>query len=190
MKKECKLVKFFVILIEYIFIYKRFIYTMVKKIQSAWWIVYYIDKQDNQARFLLLKRYALSKKIEWVAPKGKIQNGELPEKAAVREVSEEVGLPIEKLQIKDKLDTISLQLFNDQGKLGIDKDITFFLVHYSGKPDDVQVADAEWYMGMYKRVTIQEALSLIQYRNLRELVRMAFGKLASISVKDKFIKGL
>jgi 8-oxo-dGTP pyrophosphatase MutT (NUDIX family) len=116
---------------------------MVKKQKSAGGIVYYIDKKTNEPRFLLVKRHALSKKIEWVAPKGKIQNGELPEQAAIREIGEEVGLPKNTLQVKQVLDTLSLQLYNDQGKLGVDKDITYFLVHYSGNPESVRVAGVE-----------------------------------------------
>jgi 8-oxo-dGTP pyrophosphatase MutT (NUDIX family) len=37
----------------------------------------------------LIKRHALSGKIEWVSPKGKIQPGESIETTALREVSEE-----------------------------------------------------------------------------------------------------
>ena len=48
---------------------------MKEIVQSAGWIVYYLDK-EWEPRYLLIKRHALSGKIEWVAPKGKIQNWE------------------------------------------------------------------------------------------------------------------
>lgn len=89
----------------------------VEKVQSAGGVVYYIDPETHEPRFLVLKRHALSKKIERIAPKGKIKNGELPEQAALREIEEEVGLKKEDLQVKQVLDTLSLQLYNNQGKL-------------------------------------------------------------------------
>lgn len=163
---------------------------MVKKVKSAGGVVYYIDKETNEPKFLLVKRHALSKKIEWVAPKWKIQNGELPEQAAVREIGEEVGLQEKNLQVKQKLDTLSLQLYNDDGKLWVDKDITYFLIHHTWEPEDVHVASVEWYIGMYVWVDIERVLWLIEYRNLRELVRMAYGQIWKISKKDNLISKL
>lgn len=61
---------------------------MTEIVQSAGGIVYYLTP-DGEPRYLLIKRHALSGKIEWVAPKGKIQIGEKVEEAALREVSEE-----------------------------------------------------------------------------------------------------
>lgn len=161
---------------------------MVKKVQSAGGLVYCRDKVANEPRFLLVKRHALSKKIERVTPKGKIQMGEKPEQAALREIYEEVGLPVAQLQVKQILDTLSLQLFNDAGKLGVDKDITYFLVQYSGDPKEVLVAHAEGFLGVYKWATIQTILSLVHYRDLRELFRRAYGMIGKISVRDQFIR--
>ena len=58
---------------------------MKEIVQSAWWIVYYLDK-NWEPRYLLIKRHALSGKIEWVAPKWKIQIWEDEKKAAIREI--------------------------------------------------------------------------------------------------------
>ena len=163
---------------------------MVKKVHSAWWIVYFIDSSTNEPKFLLVKRHALSKKVERVAPKWKIQNGELPEQAAVREIGEEVWLDKKDLQVKEVLDTLSLQLYNEQWKLWVDKDITYFLVNYKWKPDSVHVADSEWFLWVYKWASIKEIISLVQYRDLRELFRMAYGMIGKISVRDEFINSL
>ena len=92
--------------------------------------------------------------------------------------------------MKKKLDTISLQLYNDEGKLGVDKDITYFLIHHSGAPDAVHVADVEGYLGTYKWASIEEALGLIEYRNLRELVRSAYEVIGTIARKDSLISKL
>jgi len=41
---------------------------MTDIVQSAGWIIYYLDN-EWEPRYLLIKRHALSWKIEWVAPK-------------------------------------------------------------------------------------------------------------------------
>ncbi|MDR2189848.1 MAG: hypothetical protein LBP53_01295 [Candidatus Peribacteria bacterium] len=45
---------------------------MLDIVQSAGGIIYYLDT-DGEPRYLLIKRHALSGRIERVAPKGKIQ---------------------------------------------------------------------------------------------------------------------
>ncbi len=161
---------------------------MVEKIQSAGWIVYFTDAVSKEQRFLLIKRHALSKKVERVAPKGKIQNGEKPEQAATREICEETSLARENLIVKQVLDTLSLQLYNDKGRLGVDKDITYFLVQYTWDPKAVKIIEGEWFLGMYKRATLQEVLGLVHYKDLRELFRIAHGMIGKLTVRDDFIK--
>lgn len=75
---------------------------MAEVVQSAGGILYYIDSQ-GEPRYLLIKRLALSGKIERNCPKGKIQAGEKIEEAALREVSEECGIPLDQLQLKQKI---------------------------------------------------------------------------------------
>ena len=64
--------------------------------------MYYLD-EHQEPLYLLIKRHALSGKIEWVAPKGKIQANEAIEKTALREVSEETSIPINQLKLKQNL---------------------------------------------------------------------------------------
>ncbi len=161
---------------------------MVEKIQSAGGIVYITDPVSKEQKFLLIKRHALSKKVERVAPKGKIQNGEKPEHAALREIEEETWLQRSDLLVKQVLDTLSLQLYNDKGRLGVDKDITYFLVQYNGDPAMVKVADAEGFLGMYKWANLQQVLWLVHYKDLRELFRIAHGMIGKLNVRDDFIK--
>jgi hypothetical protein len=47
---------------------------MGEVVQSAGGVVYFLE--GGQPKFLLIKRQAMSKKIERVAPKGKIEPGE------------------------------------------------------------------------------------------------------------------
>ena len=75
---------------------------MPEIVQSAGGILYYLDN-DGEPKFLIIKRHALSGKIERVAPKGKVQEGEKIEETALREVSEECGIPINLLKIKQQI---------------------------------------------------------------------------------------
>lgn len=160
------------------------------KVYSAGWIVFYIDEAENIPYFLIVKRFALSKKIEWIAPKWKIQEGETQEIAALREIHEETWLDLHKLSAKRKLDTLSLKLYNNDGKIGVDKDITYFLVEHSGAPDEVDVQEWEWFTWEYKRADIVNILNLVTYRDLRELYRIAYQAIDDLKVKDHFLENL
>jgi len=141
-------------------------------IQSAGGIVYFLEK-DNEPRYLIIKRLALSNKIERVAPKGKIQANEKIENTVLREVSEEAGIPINQMTLKQKVGITQLRnTGNIKGHMN--KDVTYFLVEYAGNPADVQVEPVEGYIGVYKRATIQEVLALIYYKDIREIFRESY----------------
>lgn len=140
-------------------------------IQSAGGIVFYLEK-DNEPRYLLIKRHALSGKIEWVSPKGKIQSWEASETAAIREVGEETGIPVNQLRLKQMLWTT--QIRNIDNKWPIDKDVTYFLMQFVGDPRVVSIDQVEWYVGIYKWATLQEVLGLIYYQDIRELIRKSY----------------
>lgn len=157
-------------------------------IQSAGWIVYYMDA-DGKPRFLLIKRHAMSGKIERVAPKGKVQQGEKAEQAAIREVSEETWIETQHLLIRQKIGSTSLRSTENQ-KWRMDKDVTYFLMHYDWDPSAVSVQLGEGYLGIYKRATINEVLGLIYYQNMRELFIEADNVIQNLAVKDNFVKNL
>jgi 8-oxo-dGTP pyrophosphatase MutT (NUDIX family) len=141
-------------------------------VQSAGGIIYYIAP-DGEPRYLLIKRHALSGKIERVAPKGKIQIGETEKDAAIREMSEETGIQKQDLIVKQLLGTTSLR--STETKKGhLDKDVTYFLMKYTGNPSMIQLIEGEGYIGVYKRATIQEVINLIYYEDIRELVRKSY----------------
>ena len=141
-------------------------------IQSAWWIVYFVET-DGEPRYLLIKRHALSGKIERVAPKGKVQGNEDVQKAALREVSEETGIPINQIRIKQQLGTT--QLRNTENQKGqMNKDVTYFLVQFTWEASVVKIERAEGYIGIHKRCTLNEVLSLIYYQDIRELIRKSY----------------
>ncbi|MBP6086003.1 NUDIX domain-containing protein [Patescibacteria group bacterium] len=140
----------------------------------------------NTPRFLIIKRHAMSGKIERVAPKGKIQNNESPQQAALREVSEEVGISSDKLVIESKIGATSLRS-SHEFKGGMDKDITYFLMHYHGDPADVRVQPVEGYLGIFKRATLEEATGLIYYKNMREIFTLAHAAIGQQQVKKDFL---
>lgn len=140
-------------------------------IQSAGGIVYYIAP-DGDPRYLLIKRHALSGKIERVAPKGKIQGNEDIQKAALREVSEETGIPLNQMKLTQKIWTTQLRN-TERIKGQMDKDVTYFLIQYVGDPNVVRIDSVEWYVGTYKWATLVDVLWLIYYQDIRELIRKA-----------------
>lgn len=157
--------------------------------QSAGGVVYYIAS-DKEPRYLLIKRQALSKKIERVCPKWKIHESETAEEAALREVSEETGLLLNHLQVVGKLGIT--QIRTDDPAIGnLNKDITFFLMMYDGDPVKVNLIDGEWYIWVYKRCTLQEVLALIYYADMRELIRQSYNVIKADvkqdTIKQKFL---
>lgn len=145
---------------------------MIKRvIQSAWWIVFKKDSKGNP-QYLLIKRYALSKKIEWVCPKGKLEKGEWPKEAAVREVGEETWLDTKKLRVYHKIWVTKLR--NDNNVRGMmNKDTTYYLMEYVWDVWDVDVENGGWFIGIYKWASFEEVSSLIYYQDIRELIRVA-----------------
>ena len=164
---------------------------MADVIQSAGGIVYYLDK-DHEPHYLLIKRHALSGKIEWVAPKGKIQGDEAIEKTALREVSEETAIPINQLKLKQNLGVT--QIRNLEHRWPLDKDVTYFLMEFIGDPGVVSIDQIEGYVGIHKWATLQEVLGLIYYQDIRELMRkshhLILQQKKNTSVKEAFLAKL
>lgn len=160
-------------------------------IQSAWGIIYYLDS-CLEPKYLLIKRHALSGKIERVSPKWKIKWAEVIEDAAIREASEESGIPINQLKLKQKL--WITQIRNIDNKWPIDKDVTYFLMEFIWNPDIVSIDQVEWYVGIYKWASLQEVLGLIYYQDIRELIRKSYLLIKqgqkNNDIKKKFLEKL
>lgn len=140
-------------------------------IQSVWWVVYKI--KDGQPLFFIIKRKAISGKIERVAPKGKMIENESKELTCVREISEETSMDINKLNIKKSLWEIELKnMVFDNDREG--KVISYFLVWYDGDWDDPYIKLEEWFTGNYKRADIHTILNLVPYTDLRNIFRNAY----------------
>ena len=155
---------------------------MTKLVKSAWWIIYYYD-EFWEPRFLLIKRHAVSGKVERVAPKWKLQDGENYEKAALREVSEETGIPINLLSVVQNVWMAKIFWLEDRN-WKYDKEVTYFLMKYDWSPDLVDIKQVEWYLWVYKWATISEVLNLIYYSDIRELFRKWYNSLRDKKKKN------
>jgi len=155
---------------------------MSEIVQSAWWIVYFFDEK-NEPKYLIIKRLALSNKIERVAPKWKVNVGETIEQTVLREVSEETWIPINKMFLKQMVWTAELR--STENKWNLKKDITYFLVEYKWEPNDVLIQDWEWFIWVYKWATLKEILGLIYYQNIRELFRKAHNMILQKTEKQE-----
>lgn len=147
-------------------------------IKSAWGIIYYIDERTGEPKFLILKRYALSKKIEWIAPKWKIQPGETEEEAAIREIFEETGIKKEFLKYRWPIWKVNIHLESEE-KWVFDKSIQYFLFEYTWDPNKLKIIDWEWYLWIYKWATIKEISNLVYYPELRNLFVKAYNKIVN-----------
>ncbi len=97
------------------------------------------------------------------------------------------------MKIKQQLGTT--QLRNTEHIKGqMDKDVTYFLIEYSGSPDSVKIENAEGYIGIHKRCTLNEILALIYYQDIRELIRKSYAMIKEFqkkqNIKQDFIKKL
>lgn len=102
----------------------------------------------------------------WCLPKGLIDKGEVPEKTALREVSEETGL---KGTIIEKLGEITYWYYikNDNAKCR--KTVHFFLMEYvSG-----DIADHDWEVDTVSWFPIDAAVNQAQYKGEREMIMKA-----------------
>lgn len=138
-----------------------------KQLHSVGGIVYYIA-DDGQPRYLIIKRHARSKKIERVAPKGKIEANESEEQTCIREIGEEAGIQSMYLTIGKKLWEVQIKNINFWQWFN-EKEVTYYLVKYSGKPENVKIQLVEGFLGIHKRATIQEITWLILYPSMRDI---------------------
>ena len=56
----------------------------------------------------------------------------------------------------------------------MEKDIAYYLIEYTWDPTKLKIIDWEWYLWVYKWAVIDEILSLVYYKNLRNMYRKAY----------------
>jgi 8-oxo-dGTP pyrophosphatase MutT (NUDIX family) len=102
----------------------------------------------------------------WGFPKGHLEEGEAPETAAAREVSEETGLA--NVSIRGSIDTIDW-FFRFRGQV-IHKVCHFYLMETSATSTSPQRAEG---ITACRWLNFDEAEALISYANAREILRRA-----------------
>ena len=134
---------------------------------SAGGVVY--KKAGDEYRYILI----LDAYDKWTFPKGHIEENEDKEKAAEREVCEEIG--IKNVKVKDYLGSIDIKV-NEPNKRPVPKTVLYYLIETTDEKLTVtaepEVKDAKW-------VTKDEAIKLISYENAQEIFSEALKKLSA-----------
>lgn len=139
--------------------------------KSSGWVVYRI--KDGKPQILLLRWLNSRKQEELVIPKGKIEKGEVAKDTAVREISEEAGIPESDLEIIKFVTKLSYTYTAGYLKDNpvIDKDVYLFIVKYHGTQTPIvrteeRFTGYEWVdIEKVKKLSIRFDLSGIIYRN-------------------------
>jgi 8-oxo-dGTP pyrophosphatase MutT (NUDIX family) len=108
----------------------------------------------------------------WSLPKGHLEEGETPQDAAIREVTEETGI---RGEIVGELGTISFWFVADGRR--IHKTVHHFLLRAVGgelSDHDIEVTEVAW-------VPLPEIQDRLAYSDERNLVEIAHGLLAGSS---------
>jgi|SRR3990172_2629004 len=128
-------------------------------------------KKDNSIFVLLIK----DPYYRWALPKGKIEEGETQEMAAMREIDEETG--IKNLNVIDKLGTVRY-FFNFKGQR-IFKIVHNFLfeTEYQTPKFSSEIKDAKWF-------DIQSVENKISYDNTKKILEKAINILKESYAKN------
>jgi len=116
----------------------------------------------------------------WALPKGLIERGETPERAARREAREETGLSGE---IKARIDTIKYSYTAkwEEPPTRIFKIVTFFLLQFTGgnpEDHDREVERVEWF-------PIDDAIRHASYKQEKDVLKKAKQLISKRESKDE-----
>src|SRR3989338_1154301 len=132
---------------------------------SAGGVGYRQDNDDYQFA-LILDAYD-----KWTFPKGHIEKNEDREKAALREVAEEIGLT--KTKNLGYLDSIEIKV-KEPGKRPVPKTVYYYLIKAEDRELNItkepEVKEAKW-------LNQEEALKIIGYENAKNIFKAALKKL-------------
>lgn len=141
---------------------------------SAGGIVF--KREKDTIKFLILEKDKGDGKREWVFPKGKIEKNESVKETALREISEEAGLPIEDLKIIKKIGQERF-FFKDKWDKGqlVYKIVEYFLIEYIGEKQPIPQKEEGFIRAIF--VPAEESLSLLSFKNSQSLLKKAIKEL-------------
>jgi 8-oxo-dGTP pyrophosphatase MutT (NUDIX family) len=128
---------------------------------SAGGVVFRADREGEPMFLLIRDSYR-----NWGFPKGHLEEGELPDAAALREVREETGL--EGLELRGEIETIDWY-FRFRGRL-IHKVCHFYLMETASTVTCPQRAEG---ITACRWMPISEALQTISYANAKAVLQRA-----------------
>jgi 8-oxo-dGTP pyrophosphatase MutT (NUDIX family) len=137
--------------------------TPTRRQVSAGGVAYRTERGKTQVALI-----RVGTELRWQLPKGRVDAGESPEEAALREVQEETGL---KAEIICPLEVTEYWYVSGKGdkSVRLHKFVHFYLMKYlSGSTDDHddEVEDAQW-------VEIDQAIAVLAFEGERKIVEKA-----------------
>ena len=129
--------------------------------------------EAGQPLFLLIR----DSYRNWGFPKGHLESGELPDRAALREVAEETGLSA--LTLRGEIDTIDWY-FRFRGRL-IHKVCHFYLIESATSTTNPQRTEG---ITACRWAPLDRALEMISYENARLVLRRAAAMVEDLGARD------
>jgi len=141
---------------------------------SAGGIVFF--SKNGNFNFLILEKDKGNGKTEWLFPKGKIEKNESTSSAALREISEESGLPQNKLKIIKKIGQEKFFYKDkwDKGQL-VYKIVEYFLVEYKGEQEPIPQKEEGFIKAIF--LPADEVLNRLTFKNSKNLFKKALKEL-------------
>ncbi len=131
---------------------------------------------------LLLIRCQRRHSATWEVAKGKLEQGETPAEAAVREVREEIGVMDLELEVERNLGAIRYGFFTPDGSPRL-KTMHLYLMRTPTRREEFHPAEGEGIVDV-AWFTPAEAARLIAHRSLRPLMRRVCRELGSAECPD------
>lgn len=126
-----------------------------------------VRRVNGTLYYLVIQQRRYNDDLQWVSPKGQIENNESSLEAAQREISEETGL--ESITL---VDFVSKQCFSfrESGKLY--KKTIFWYLFDVDQPNELALNEEEGFV-MSKWISYEEAISTFSHESFIEVIKVA-----------------